>query len=231
MNTRSNLIEPVRNANGCIRSEPSRNGVNPCFADDGGIRRNRISRKPGENRSTNQRLSAVGNAIRGIPFNHPVGQLSSGGLRLPVRRGGCFFEPPTPKTSAMPKGNMTRTPIDWEKEKWCIKQPGEHGKKLRVVRPMGISIHGEEICAGIAEILTSRSSEDNFSDAREQAIARLIAEAPVMFELLSDIAYHLSHGALHGGALIFAEDAPAIDVIKASLARIALHEALEQTKP
>lgn len=47
------------------------------------------------------------------------------------------------------------------------------------------------------------------------ANARLIALAPCMFELLTDIASHLAQGGpLYSGSLIFAEDAPALEVIE-----------------
>lgn len=65
---------------------------------------------------------------------------------------------------------------------WVVKQPGEHGKKLRVVERVGLAIGGEEILAGVCEILTSRTSADNFSDATEQKRAQLIAAAPDLLE-------------------------------------------------
>lgn len=50
--------------------------------------------------------------------------------------------------------------------------------------------------------------------------ARLIASAPTMLELLQDIEYHLSGGsALYPGSLVFSEDKPAIDVIRAAIAK------------
>lgn len=49
----------------------------------------------------------------------------------------------------------------------------------------------------------------------------LCAEVQRLRELLKDIEAHLSGGAaLHPGSLIFAEDAPAINVIRAALAEV-----------
>ena len=50
----------------------------------------------------------------------------------------------------------------------------------------------------------------------------LCAKVQRLQELLKDIEGHLSGGAaLHPGSLIFAEDAPAIDVIRAAIAEVA----------
>lgn len=65
---------------------------------------------------------------------------------------------------------------------WSVKQSGEHGKGVRVVHKIAGNVFG-----AIADISTIRSSDDNFSDATEQANAQLIASAPDLLNMLQRV--------------------------------------------
>lgn len=41
---------------------------------------------------------------------------------------------------------------------WIIRQPGTHGKELRVCKSHGVAVSGVEICAAVAMLATTRSS-------------------------------------------------------------------------
>lgn len=73
---------------------------------------------------------------------------------------------------------------------WIIKQPGEHrAKAIVVVASHGLSIHGEEYFAGVAEICVKRSAlemKTGTPSTEEQANARLIAAAPRLLEALKN---------------------------------------------
>ena len=70
------------------------------------------------------------------------------------------------------------------------------------------------------DIIAQCDSGKESSISQELANARLIAAAPNLLRLLIDIEAHLYDGAaLHPGSLIFAENAPAHDVIVDAIAK------------
>ena len=74
--------------------------------------------------------------------------------------------------------------------------------------------------AALAQVAKARETESDYKCHDALIISHVSLEIDYngLRELLSDIEKHLSGGAaLHPGSLIFAEDAPAIDVIRAAL--------------
>ena len=74
--------------------------------------------------------------------------------------------------------------------------------------------------AALAQVAKARETESDYKCHDALIISHVSLEIDYngLRELLSDIEKHLSGGAaLHPGSLIFAEDAPAVDVIRAAL--------------